>query len=228
MPNTPTVPTFSAIKTAQALNFFLKESADDSKSRDGKKYLKLIKLLWAADRFSLRNFGTELTEDRYAALTYGPVASSTYNLIRACKPNEVPDPKWTSIVDAQWWKEHFETRDYDVAIISDPGTDHLSKADILMLEKAYEHFRSKGAFEAACDISHVYPEWTRAFVPNSEKKSFRIQTIDFFDDPENQPDEYFQVDPEVLKAAREHFVERNALREFITQPTQDTREDATA
>lgn len=204
-------PSISAIKAAQAVNYFLQESASDPQSVDGDRYLKLIKLLWAADRFSLRNFGREVTEDDYFAMPYGPVASKTYDLIKACKSGDEVDPRWTSESDASWWKEHFETRGYQIETIADPGSDYLSRADILMLETAYDHFRGVGRFKTANDISHIYPEWTRSFAPHAARSSFEIDSLDFFEDPENQLDPYFQVDPETLESARYFFNERQNL-----------------
>lgn len=208
-------PSISAIKAAQAVNFFLQQSASDPRSVDGDKYLKLIKLLWATDRLSLRNFGNDVTGDHYSALRYGPVASGTYDLMKASKPGAKVDFRWISESDASWWKEHFETRGYALSAISDPGSDYLTPADILMLETAYDHFRQAGRFEAANDISHIYPEWKRSFVPNASVRSFDIDPVDFFDDPENQYDPYFQVDPETLESARYFFNERKELSESI-------------
>ncbi|WP_462399161.1 Panacea domain-containing protein [Corynebacterium falsenii] len=208
-------PSISAVKTAQAVNFFLKESASDPRSVDGDTYLKLIKLLWAADRFSLRNFGIEVTGDHYSAMSYGPVASKAYNLILACQPGASVDTRWTSEADAQWWKEHFETRNYAMNTVADPGSDYLSRADILMLETAYSHFRDTGRFEVANNISHIYPEWSKAFKPQASRKSFDIDTLDFFDDPENQSDPHFHVEPEILESARYFFNERQDLSKSI-------------
>lgn len=208
-------PSISAIKAAQAVSFFLQQDAADPRSRDGNMYLKLIKLLWASDRFSLRNFGSDVTGDHYSALPYGPVASGTYNLMKACKPGAEVNPRWTSETDASWWREHFETQEYALRLNSDPGSDYLSRADIMMLETAYAHFRETGRFETANNISHIYPEWTKAFVSNVAAKSFDIKPDHFFDDPENQSDPYFQVDSETLEAARYFFNERKKLSASI-------------
>ncbi|QNP92571.1 SocA family protein [Corynebacterium zhongnanshanii] len=205
----------SAIKAAQAVNFFLEQNANDPQSVDGDQYLKLIKLLWAADRHSLRNFGSEVTEDHYFALPYGPVASETYDLMKACRQGAEMRPDTTSQSDTLWWREHFETRRYALHRLADPGSDHLSPADILMLEEAYVQFRESGGFETARNISHIYPEWTRAYDSRSSVRAFPIDLVDFFDDPENHEDQYFQVDPETLEAARYFYNERAALSSAI-------------
>lgn len=204
-------PNIAAVKAAQAVNFFLEQSASDSRSVDGDKYLKLIKLLWATDRLSLRNFGNDVTGDHYSALPLGPVASETYNRMRACKLGAEVNSHWIPRADALWWREHYEIRGYALHTISDPGSDYLSRADILMLETAYKNFREVGRFEASNDISHIYPEWARAYVSNASTRSFAIDPVDFFDDPENQIDHYFQVDPDTLESARYFFNERRKL-----------------
>lgn len=208
-------PSTSAIKAAQAVNFFLQTNTSDPHSVDGNMYLKIIKLLWAADRLSLRNFGSGVTEDDYCAMKFGPVASNTYNLVKACKPNEEIDTRWVAGSDALWWKEHFETRDYSIQQIADLDSDYLSQADLLMLDKAYGLFRKTGRFETAHNISHIYPEWTRSFNPQSTVGSFPIDPLLFFEDPEDHQDRFFQVDPETLETARYFFDERSTLSESV-------------
>lgn len=214
------LPSYSALKAAQALNFFLSESANDPEAIDGDSYLKLIKLLWAADRFSLRNFGHTVTGDRYAALNYGPVASHTYDLMKVCVPGKLLDSNWVKKEDGELWQAHFEKRpDYKIGLIADPGAGQLSPADVMMLERAYSHFRKTGRFEVANDISHIYPEWERAFPdkPGSQS-SYPIEMADFFDDPSDKEDLHFQVDQETLEAARFFFNERKELSEAIGIP----------
>lgn len=207
-----TKPSLFAIKAAQATHFLMNQAASDPHSVDGNKYLKLVKLLWAADRHGLRNFGRGVTNDHYSALSFGPVASGTYDLIKACDPNNTTI-SWAAEADANFWREHFEKRrDYSLEIIGDPGSGYLSRADVMMLERAYESFRTAPRFDMSNDISHVYPEWGTAWKSKPiSKKSAPIDSLKFFDDPVAAPDKYFQVEPDVLKAAKYFYTQRQNL-----------------
>ena len=66
--------TFAHRKATQALNFF----ALSASGRMNK--LKALKLVFFADRYHLRLYGRPITNDRYLAMKYGPVASSCKDL----------------------------------------------------------------------------------------------------------------------------------------------------
>lgn len=165
---------------------------------------------------SLRHFGAEVTEDRYCALKNGPVASDTYSLMKACDPAQPLETEWVSQDDGELWRELFEKRpDYTFGLIGDPGDDYLSRADVMMLEMAYRKFRASERFEMANDISHIYPEWTRARDSDPEANAVDTDAHDFFYDPETEPDRYFQVDKHTLESARFLLDERRAALEAV-------------
>ena len=62
-------------KTAQALNFFAIHNSTSKLN-----VTKAIKLIWAADRYHLRKFGSLITHDFYLAMTRGPVGSNAKNI----------------------------------------------------------------------------------------------------------------------------------------------------
>ena len=57
-------------KTTQILRYLL--SFDDNGKMNR---TKLIKLLWAADRYHVRHYGRLVSEGNYVAMRFGPVAS---------------------------------------------------------------------------------------------------------------------------------------------------------
>ncbi|QPK79640.1 SocA family protein [Corynebacterium lizhenjunii] len=200
----------TAIKTAQALNFFLQRDARDAHSVDGNSCRKLIALLWAADRLSLRSFGHSMTEDQYVALPSGPVASGVRALMEACEHGSSTAPEGCSEADVRWWREHFEARGGVLKCIAEVGSDYLSQADVLILEMAYAKFRGIETSEVS-EISRMYPEWTRKFIPGSLAEARGIELADFFANPEDGADPYFQVEQDTLEAASYFFNERRAL-----------------
>src|SRR4051812_25972921 len=55
-------------------------------------YMKLIKLLYLADREALLQWGVPITTDSYVSMDHGPVVSTIYDLIR----RRVEGPTWTA------------------------------------------------------------------------------------------------------------------------------------
>jgi len=51
-------------------------------------YLKLMKLLYLADRESMRRNGRPISGDRYVSMDHGPVLSQTLNLINGARKFE--------------------------------------------------------------------------------------------------------------------------------------------
>ena len=63
-------------------------------------YLRLLKLLYIADRDSIRKTGRPITGDQIQAMEYGPVPESVYKLIKGEHYNS---PSWS---------KHFQTAGY--------------------------------------------------------------------------------------------------------------------
>ena len=61
------------------------------RARGHTKYLKLMKLLYLADRESMKRHGHPISGDRYVSMEHGPVLSHTLNLPRP--PSPVPPPQ---------------------------------------------------------------------------------------------------------------------------------------
>ncbi|MBK4158965.1 DUF4065 domain-containing protein [Corynebacterium macginleyi] len=80
--------------------------------------LKVVKNLWAADRFSLRRFAQTITDPYYVAMKNGPVSSYA---LRVIKQDEM-----ASEADLELWRNSFETRGFDICPIAEIGTSALS------------------------------------------------------------------------------------------------------
>src|SRR5437879_5045314 len=67
---------FDEVKATEATALFLA-------LRGGQMhYMKLIKLLYMADRIALQRWGIPITTDSYVSMDHGPVVSNIYDLIR--------------------------------------------------------------------------------------------------------------------------------------------------
>ena len=92
-------------------------------------YMKLLKLMYVADRKGLLERGRPITFDSYYSLDRGPILSRTKNLIvEGTFPGE----------DSLWERHISPPEGYDVAVQEEDCTpDDLSEAEIETLERTY-------------------------------------------------------------------------------------------
>lgn len=137
------------------------------------QYLKLLKLLYWADRESLRDSGFPITGDEPYAMQYGPVLSTIYECI-------VPRPGLKRIpADIKRSNEFLERDGYDVKLKSDPGTGKLSRYDRRILRMVHDHHKDVDGFEMS-HLSHDFPEWKKNWY-SPDRKSRRSMHISLED-----------------------------------------------
>ena len=90
------------------------------KLRGGRmSYMKLLRLMYLADREALLRMGRPITYDRYVSMDHGPVLSQTYNLLVS---EEAPSH------ESSYWRQHISEPDrYEVTLrIAEPSVSALS------------------------------------------------------------------------------------------------------
>lgn len=113
-------------------------------------YIKLIKLLYLADREALLRYGRPITYDNYVSMDHGPVLSQTYNLI-------VED---TRPGQPSFWKAHIQnTEDYAVKLTKEAGDGKLSDAEVEILEEIFKKYGTMNRWALIDDVMHALPEW---------------------------------------------------------------------
>lgn len=121
------------------------------KARGGKmSYLKLIKLLYFADREALLKWGRPITTDRYVSMDNGPVVSRIYGLImEERKPGS-----------QSYWRRHIsEPKNYEVELlVREIPSDELSKAEEKLLDEIFVQYGQMNRWELV-RLSHELPEW---------------------------------------------------------------------
>ncbi len=133
---------FNEAKATQAAAFFLK-------LRGGKMhYIKLIKLLYLADRESLLRWGLPFTTDRHVSMDNGPVLSRILTLIT----DDIPKPVWSAYISAP-------LGEYEVQLLQDAPTDQLSKAEEKLMNEIFEKFGHMNRWELIDTVMHKLPEW---------------------------------------------------------------------
>ncbi|MGI8547365.1 MAG: Panacea domain-containing protein [Gemmatimonadaceae bacterium] len=113
-------------------------------------YMKLIKLLYIADRRALARFGRPITFDSLASMDLGPVLSNTLNLVK-----EEPDPFVFS-----YWAEHISApSNYEVSLIGENvPNDQLSPAEEALLDEVFEEFKHFTRWELS-KLTHEFAEY---------------------------------------------------------------------
>lgn len=116
-------------------------------------HLKLMKLLYLADREAMSRHGAPISGDRIVAMPHGPVLSMTLNLMDG--DVESSPSGWDSLISD---KENHELSLKRAVTRND--LDELSQADIDVLEAVWEKFGHMGKW-AIRDYTHEHcPEWT--------------------------------------------------------------------
>lgn len=131
------------------------------------QYLKLLKLLYFADRESLREKGYPITGDEAYAMDYGPVLTRVYAYIK-CQIR----------AGADVWSRYFRTFGYDIELVDEPGTGDLSKYDRRILAQVYEKYKDRDGFDLR-HLSHDFPEWKETYEESGASKPIPIEkTLD--------------------------------------------------
>jgi uncharacterized phage-associated protein len=133
---------FDQRKTAQAAAYLL------SRGGGNMEYLKLMKLLYLADRKAFLETGAPITGDRWVAMKRGPVLSRTLNQIKS----EGTESSWDALIETQ-------PTAYKVSLKNLPDAlDELSEIDIEILDSVYSEFGSWGQWKLV-KFTHDLPEW---------------------------------------------------------------------
>lgn len=120
------------------------------RNRGGRmSYMKLIKLLYLADREALARLGRSITTDTYVSMDKGPVLSHVLDRI-----NEGPSPN-----DPSFWAQHITpSGNYEVTLAIDPSDDLLSEAEEELLDAVFRAHGHLNRWEIV-DLVHELSEW---------------------------------------------------------------------
>jgi uncharacterized phage-associated protein len=132
------------IKTTQDAALFLKLNGGKM------NYMKLIKLMYLADREALSRWERPLTGDSYFSMKNGPILSNVLDWISA---GERPHEKL-------YWRRYISNPSrYNVSLEKDPGENELSKREIELIKEIDEKYKNFDQWEMV-DICHkILPEW---------------------------------------------------------------------
>ena len=158
---------FSYKKAIQSLNFF-------AQKHDGTlNKMKAIKLVWLADRLHIRRYGRTITGDVYFALPYGPVPSTTRDILEEYSLSEVEKEYGVQFIG--------NISKYEFSSLSEPNYKVFSQTEVGILEEIISKYGHLTEFELS-ELSHEFPEWVRykSALESRIASRFEIDPNDFF------------------------------------------------
>lgn len=128
-------------------------------------YLKLIKLLYIADRISLSEYHSSITTDAYVSMKLGPVTSGILDHIRHSEDYPEDGP----------WNSTICTEGYDVCLKHDFVPCFLSQEEMDVLREVNDRYVKYDKFDLA-QLTHMFPEWQD---PGNSRIPIQIEDILF-------------------------------------------------
>jgi len=127
--------------------------------REGKRItrLRLLKLLYIADRMLLKQRGRPLLGSKVVAMDNGPLHSDVYDMI---KGEHVATPRWS----------RYFTNDgsRDVILTQEPDTANLSRNEIEMLHQVVDMHSHVDDWKLST-LTHEFPEWINVYQEGTSK-----------------------------------------------------------
>jgi uncharacterized phage-associated protein len=150
---------FHFARTLQAVGVLL----EYEKSRR-MSYMRLLKLLYIADRELLGETGRPLTGDRALAMKRGPVPRRVRDLILGQAPA------------AGQWDNFVHTDRYEVELVADPGRGELSKGEVAKLLDVSKRYRDMDEWQLS-EETHTFAEWKKHFPGGDQSADIPWQDV---------------------------------------------------
>ncbi|MCW3785502.1 Panacea domain-containing protein [Plebeiibacterium sediminum] len=181
-------------KIINAILFFALKSSDNTINR-----LKLMKLLWLADRMHLNKYGRLVLKDAYNALPHGPVPSLTMDFTKFSLP------------------DIFRVAGYEITAEGEFDARYFSSSDIEIFEEVWSSFGELDQFSLR-DLSHKFPEWLRYkddLEDHNTPNSYGIVIEDFFNSPSGEKS--YSHDDSRSEISKSVYREHNSLQNYLSE-----------
>ena len=134
-------PAYREDKATQAAALFLKFKGDKM------SHLKLMKLLYLAEREALLRWGRPITYDFCVSMDHGPVLSQTLNLVNGYTQTK-----------GLWEKAISAPENHEVTLLENPGVDKLSDAEEQLIREIFDKYGNKSRWDIR-EFTHTLAEW---------------------------------------------------------------------
>lgn len=184
---------FDYKKATQGLNHFaLKEGGQINK-------MKVLKLIYLADRYHLRKYGRLITNDSYFAMSYGPVPSGVKDIAEASDFLGESENEYSSR-----FVESIEN--LTLKSINPVDDSVFSESDIEALTFAWEKFGHLAQFKLA-ELTHYYPEWEKHKKALELDSRIQMNLEDFLNDSASNIEKCFELTEQDRNIRREQLEE---------------------
>jgi uncharacterized phage-associated protein len=155
---------YNAEKALQAFAYLLARHPERKAN-----YYNVLKMLYVADRESMKERGTVISTDTHVAFEAGPSLSKTYYCIKG---------QTDSAKRFGEFVQHIKVR--EVRLLQSPSTGALSKAELRKLDQVFEKFKdfTEKQWE---DYTHQFEEWKKNDPRSTPEKRTFIQLEDLID-----------------------------------------------
>lgn len=145
-------PRLNVTKAIQAVGVLLR--------REGKQAsrLRLLKLLYIADRTALKETGCQIVGSRIVAMKHGPLHSEVLDLING---EHIQSPRWS---------RYFQSVGRNVVLMEEPEVGNLSRYEVELLNRVVDDHDNCSDWDVA-DETHDFPEWRRIYSDPTENTS---------------------------------------------------------
>jgi len=146
--------------------------------------IKLVKLIYLADKYHLIRYGRTITNDDYYAMEYGPVGTTLKDVLSYDLSN-------ISEHEKKYFSELIERKDlYTFQAKKDVNIsfDMLSETDKEALDFVIEHFGNMNSWQLS-EYTHQYPEWNqyKDLFENNLTRRERIEHIELLSTIKDDP-----------------------------------------
>jgi uncharacterized phage-associated protein len=139
---------FNERKAAQIAAFFT------AKQGGTISHLKLMKLMYLAERLSIQEYGDSMVNDTLVSMRYGPVLSQTKDCMDGYGNPNLPDGWDSWISDRANHKVSLSKEDF-----TEDQLDELSRSELEILDRVWEEHKDKDQW-ALADFTHDHcAEW---------------------------------------------------------------------
>jgi uncharacterized phage-associated protein len=113
-------------------------------------HMKLIKLMYLADREALLRWDRAITGDAYFSLKHGPILSTTLSMI-----SDGQNP-----TDEKFWFEYIaKSGDYEVVLAQPCPPYDLSQAEEELIHEVFAEYGHYDKWELVDHLHRILPEW---------------------------------------------------------------------
>ena len=119
--------------------------------RNRMSYIRLLKLLYIADRDAIRETGLPILGSKAVAMDHGPLHSDVYNLVRGIHEQN------------HLWSRFFSTVGYRVEAVEQAENGLLSEYEVSKLQEISEKYAPFTDIEICEEMTHTFGEWTKRF-----------------------------------------------------------------